>query len=436
MTSPKAKLKNKSKGNIFYTYLITFVAIFLVGFLVLGSSLIILVSAYSINEKTNLLTENTETVASSISNALSVSEMNSNYSRTKEAICESLLVVSTCIDADLFVCDTGGNVIMCKESTGISAYKNGSLVCSDHTGVNLDDKYIQRAYEGTTVTKAKINGKKYYFVGTKVTSTQFANNFDCEEGKIIGTVFAVSEAGTTSIISAALNVFIVVSILCFVVGFVCIYNTTKRITSPLQQMSDAAKMYAAGDFSYRVNISGNDELSHLGNSFNQMADALDKLESSRRSFVANVSHELKTPMTSIAGYIDGIIDGTIKKEKQDYYLKVVSNEVRRLSRLVFTMLNMSKMESGDFEINLSNYDITKQIIPILITFEQKIENKNIDIRGLDDLSENVVFADPDMIYQVIYNLIDNAVKFTNENGYIEFKATEDNGFIFVTIKNS
>ena len=177
-------------------------------------------------------------------------------------------------------------------------------------------------------------------------------------------------------------------------------------------------------------------MSDLANAFNDMANALDKLENSRRSFVANVSHELKTPMTSIAGFIDGILDGTIPKSKQDYYLKIVSDEVRRLSRLVVAMLNMSKIESGDFEMKPKNYNISDQIIHILLTFEQKIEKKNIEIRGLENLEPHKVHADTDMIYQVIYNLFDNAVKFTNENGYIEVNVTEHNAYVEISIKNS
>ena len=167
-----------------------------------------------------------------------------------------------------------------------------------------------------------------------------------------------------------------------------------------------------------------------------MANSLDVLESSRRSFVSNVSHELKTPMTSISGFIDGILDGTIPKEKEEYYLGIVSGEVKRLSRLVVSMLNMSKIESGDLEMKPSNYEITDQIIHILLTFEQKIESKNIEIRGLENLQPTYIVADPDMIYQAIYNLFDNAVKFTNDGGYIEVKLTDNGSLIEISIENS
>lgn len=165
--------------------------------------------------------------------------------------------------------------------------------------------------------------------------------------------------------------FMLSAVFCLVLGFLCIWRLTRSFVQPLRDMSKAAKQFAIGDFSYRVKVDGCDELAELGKAFNDMADALDTLESSRRSFVSNVSHELRTPMTSIGGFIDGILDGTIPKEKANYYLEIVSGEIKRLTRLVVTMLNMSKIESGSFEMKPQKYDISDQIIHILLTFEQK-----------------------------------------------------------------
>ena len=141
-------------------------------------------------------------------------------------------------------------------------------------------------------------------------------------------------------------------------------------------------------------------------------------------------------LASIGGFIDGILDGTIPKEKADYYLEIVSGEIKRLTRLVVTMLNMSKIESGSFEMKPQKYDISDQIIHILLTFEQKIEEKHIEIEGLENLNPTFITADRDMIYQVIYNIFDNAVKFTNEGGYINVSMNEDDKNVEVHIKNS
>jgi signal transduction histidine kinase len=167
-----------------------------------------------------------------------------------------------------------------------------------------------------------------------------------------------------------------------------------------------------------------------------MAKDLATLESSRRSFVANVSHELKTPMTTIGGFIDGILDGTIEKEKEPYYLGIVSDEVKRLSRLVTSMLNMSKIEAGELNIKPSRFDISEQIFKTVLAFEQLIQKKNINILGLDQMKNLYLSADEDMINQVIYNLVDNAVKFTPPLGVIEISAYEENESAVVRIKNS
>ncbi|WP_178667426.1 HAMP domain-containing sensor histidine kinase [uncultured Eubacterium sp.] len=428
-------LKKGKRQNLFTKYYLLFVAVLSITLIVMGSVLITIVNAYSLSEKTDLLSENVKSLAKTISQNMIVNNMNSEYSSDKEAICENLSMVSGCIDADVFVCDAGGSVIMCKDQIGLKGFVTGNMVCKNHKNFVIGDKQLQRVYEGASVSKAIINGESYYVVGTAIKSSFDAYHLS-DNNKIIGSVFAVTPTGTQGVVSLVIRSFLIIGVLCLAFASILIWSLTKRMVTPLQQMSAAAKRFAMGDFSYRVNVNTNDELADLGYAFNDMADALDKLESSRRSFVANVSHELKTPMTSIAGFIDGILDGTIPKDKEEYYLKIVSDEVRRLSRLVVAMLNMSKIESGDFQMKPKSYNLSDQIIHILLTFEQKIEKKNIEIRGLEDLEPHHIVADTDMIYQVIYNLFDNAVKFTNDNGYIQINVSDIGDSVQVSIKNS
>lgn len=418
---------NRLKSNLFVTYFVLFASILLGVLAFLGISFIMLFNAYSLNEQTRLLSENTKSVASSISTTLSVDELNNNYSFEKQIICDSLAVLSQAIDADIFVCDVTGQVVLCKEKSNIPLFYNQFGTCAVHNSMRLDDKFLQQVYEGGAVTKGFVGDVECYVVGTTITD---------DNNQIIGSVFAVAQTGTTNIATIVIRLFFLCAIISLIIASVFIWVLTKRIVSPLREMSAAAKRFAVGDFTYRVVVNGDNEMADLGRAFNDMADALDKLESSRRSFVANVSHELKTPMTSIAGFIDGILDGTIPKSKQDYYLKIVSDEVRRLSRLVVAMLNMSKIESGDFEMKPKNYNLTDQIINVLLNFEQKIEKNNIEIKGLDEIDLIYVNADTDMVYQIIYNLFDNAVKFTNPGGYIHVSATQTDDFVKVSIKNS
>lgn len=425
--SVKESLKGKYlKNNIFAKFFILFAAIFLVVLSILGTTLTVLVNVYTQNENTRLLKENTQTVAQSVELTLTAQDMNDIYSVEKEMICSSLYIISNYIDADLFICDVEGNIILCKEKANAVSIYGELPECSYHNQFKVGDVLLKSVYEGGYVGRGSVSGKLSYIVGYPI----YSNN------QIIGSVFATSQTNVDTLTVAVFRMFLVSALACLAIAFVCIWHLTKHFVKPLRQMSNAAKQFAVGDFSYRVKVTGDDELAELGKAFNEMASALDTLESSRRSFVSNVSHELRTPMTSIGGFIDGILDGTIPREKTDYYLKIVSGEIRRLSRLVVAMLNMSKIESGSFEMKPSNYDISDQIIHILLTFEQRIDEKNIEIQGLENLTPTYIVADTDMIYQVIYNIFDNAVKFANKGGYIRVEMKDLNDSIEVHIKNS
>jgi signal transduction histidine kinase len=201
-------------------------------------------------------------------------------------------------------------------------------------------------------------------------------------------------------------------------------------------MSKAVYRFAQGDYSYRVNVTTDDEFGELGNAFNSMASEIANSEHSRRSFVANVSHEFKTPMTTIGGFVNGIIDGTIPEDKSKEYLELVSDEVKRLTKLITILLNLSRIESGDLQLRKQPYDIAQQIFAIALSFEQLIEKKGIEILGLDTIEKTTIIADYDLLYQVIYNLVDNAVKFTNSDGYMKFSVNLKNERMYFYLQNS
>lgn len=202
-------------------------------------------------------------------------------------------------------------------------------------------------------------------------------------------------------------------------------------------MKEATEHYAKGEFQYRADESYKiKDFSEFARSLNRMADELKINEDSQKSFVANVSHELKTPMTSIGGFIDGMLDGTIPPEQEKKYLRIVSSEVKRLSRMVVSMLNLSKIEAGEIQLVPKDYDVSKQLFDTLLSFERSIDEKKIEIVGFEDMGEVKINADKDLIQQVIYNLMDNAVKFTPEKGTITVNAQRVEDGTVVTIRNS
>lgn len=257
----------------------------------------------------------------------------------------------------------------------------------------------------------EIDGQDFYVAGYRS-----ADSFKAFMGGLVGT-------------------FAIVSVFVLIVVFTAVYYVIKRLLRPIKEMTDAAQRFGRGDFSQRIEIYDDNEIGILACTLNEMAYSLSMLENSRKSFVANVSHELKTPMTTIGGFIDGILDGTIPPEKHRQYLKIVSEEVSRLSRLVRSMLNISKYETGEVKLKITSFDVTSLAVKTLLLFEGQIEKKKIEIVGLDS-PPLYMEGDVDLIQQVVYNLVENAVKFVNEGGYIAFKFEYQNENAVFSIKNS
>ncbi len=242
------------------------------------------------------------------------------------------------------------------------------------------------------------------------------------EGEHYGYAVAVlSNEKEDSAYSAAKKATLNGSLWVLLAAVIAVYFITERIVHPLRDMTKVVKSFSKGDFSQRAVVHGNDEVAELGEAFNNMATSLENLEKMRNSFLASVSHDLRTPMTTISGFIDGITSGAIPPEKQEYYLGVISAEVHRLSRLVSQILDVSRLESGDRKFTMEDFDIAEMARIILISFEQKIEEKRLDVSFDADNDSMCVHADKDAIHQVLYNLCHNAIKFSRDGGKFEIK---------------
>ncbi len=252
----------------------------------------------------------------------------------------------------------------------------------------------------------------------------------------VGAVFAYSSGENVDIlIRTTINTIITTCLWVLFATLIAVYFISERMISPLKAMSKAAKSFAAGKLDIRVPVTGRDEISELAVAFNDMAASIANLENMRSSFLSNVSHDLRTPMTTISGFIDGILDGTIPEEKREYYLRVIGDEVRRLSRLVSALLDLSRIQAGDRKFTMSAFDICEMARVILISFEQKIDKKRLDVE-FDVQEENIfVYADHDAIHQILYNICDNAVKFATEGGKYRIRIIERDKKIFVSVYN-
>lgn len=328
-------------------------------------------------------------------------------------------------DVQIFISDIFGEVYFC----GCNDWEIYGI-CNHNVNL-VPDSILASLEKGEHSENGDLDGffSSAYFIHAK----SLRNG----EGDKIGYVFAfLSPTSIEKFYNKILWMFFISAIIPLVVMFVAEFIISYRFTKPLRLMAEASSSIARGDFSKRIPVTGNDEISELAVAFNQMINSLVQTESTRRSFIANVSHELKTPMTSISGFIDGMLDGTILEEKHSYYIGIISNEVKRLSRLVQSMLSLSKLESGEMQISKTKFSLTDAIFETVVSFESRIESKKLEILGLDSIEQISLNADKDLIFQVIYNLVDNAVKFTNEGGKITFSVQKDGGFVKFIINNT
>lgn len=392
-----------------------------IGILLVMVLLSVTVSSILVNEKEEILTNNCSTVSNVISNQTADSE---RFFMSLNAI---MKVASDATSGDVYVSDHKGHVFFCS----CEEYRNEGTC--DHSKVAVAAEIIEQSRESGSYFEVGRLGERVENV-FYTAATPFYN----DDGSVAGYVFISSPASQLKEMWAELfKVFILCAALPILFTFVFLYFIIGKITKPIKLMSKAAVDMSKGDFSNRIPVQGNDEISELSAAFNAMSNSLSQLEGMRRSFVANISHELRTPMTTIGGFIDGILDGTIPYEKQDYYLAIVSSEITRLSRLVHTMLNLAKLESGELKVQLTEFSPVDLICEVLSSHEQRIEGKRISIEGLEEGSDIRLVADRDLIYQAVYNLTDNAIKFTHEEGYIRYSvSSESKDGIHIKIKNS
>ena len=328
-------------------------------------------------------------------------------------------------DAEALLCDTDGVIRIC----------SCEKFSCDHIGQTVDPVLLAEIqkdgswYEETTLSG--IYDESRYLAG----QTLFAS-----DGEQIGYVLVSAPmAQTKNFMLRSSTLFFYVAIAVLVVSMLAASFLSRMQVRPLGQMADAARRFGRGELSVRVEESpkNTSEINDLARAFNTMVDSLESSERRRQEFVANVSHELKTPMTTIGGYIDGMLDGTIPPEKQQHYMQIVSGEVRRLSRLVRNMLDISRLQAmGVEESRMTRFDLGELMSDVIITFEQKINGKglNVDV----ELPDRPVWvkAERDGITQIVYNLLDNAIKFCPQGGKLGLFLALEGGKAKVTVQNT
>ena len=343
---------------------------------------------------------------------------------SNQAFLVNLDIASELTDSDTVICDSRGRVVLCSDVLG----------SCDHLGLQVNKAYMQKVISaGSDSFTGTINGlynDKRYVVSAPILS----------DGETRGIVIVSTPTSATDLVLNNIsNIFLTASLFVVLVSVLAVSLFARRESRPLKELARAATAFGHGELEQRVRLEDDcsEEMEELAVAFNNMAASLQKSEYQRQEFVANVSHELKTPMTTISGYIDGILDGTIPESKREHYLRIVSDETKRLSRLVRSMLDISQLqkEAGIPEEKKMHFDLEECAGQVLITFEKKINDKGINVDV--DMPEHPVctMANRDYITQVIYNLIDNAVKFCPEGGTLGLKIREGTAKAYITISN-
>lgn len=424
MSEKKHKKRNKRRkkgGNLFINYFSISALIVFIGFLFVSMTMVFFIAAQWWTDKVDALSRNATDIVAIYN------YMDEEGEFDEPLVVNTLKIMSRATQSEYFVTDKNGDALYCGDcESGFSSS------CSNHKDILVGDDMLTRTSKGGF---SDYITDETFGIGRFVVSKPVLD----KNGQVKCIVFAVEDAitGLIPYVAGIAKAFSLATLFALVLCFIAIFFLVRGVAKPLGEMQEATEHFARGDFEYKANENYRKRnFRDFAKSLNKMAYELKKDDEAQKSFIANVSHELKTPMTSIGGFIDGILDGTIPPEEEKKYLSIVSSEVRRLARMVVSMLNISKIEAGETKLIATKYDIGKQIFETLLLFEQKIEEKHIEIEGFENMHGVIIEADRDLLQQVIYNLFDNAVKFTPENGKITVSAVNNGEGTKVTIRNS
>ena len=406
----------KTISNMYFT---TTAILLVAGITVMGFVQMYLSMSYFVSERKSALSSVVQVAAKQVSLLQQGEELPQLSDEDRDRVQRAIGIVSETSDSSLLLADAQGNVVLAAgfdQALGAQIPRNV-----------LDQMVGGQKAMFDSGTLGGVYDKGQYTAGCVLTDAA---------GQVRGYAFASSNTSALNgYVADMFSTFILSAGLMLLISSLLSVVFTTRLTLPLRRIAEAARKFGAGDFSTRVPVEGEDEVAQLAVTFNNMAANLEAIDSSRSNFMGNIAHELRTPMTSVKGFVDGMLDGTIPPELYNHYLGVVSQEVGRLTRLIQNMLDISKLEAGEYQVNARSYDVWESITGAALAAEQRIESGKIQIQGLVP-ERTMVYADPDLVHQVVYNLLDNAIKFTPEEGVIRFGVTRSGGQVTVSIWNT
>ncbi len=401
--------------KLLYKYFLMTAVPLIICLIIIGMGLSFQMYDYSVSEKHETLGRAAERISDL------TYDLYRNHTITREQMLKKILTSMTDNGKiHVIICDSRGQIFLTSDIYG--------------------NKYMG-SYVNESILKKTEKSEEFTSIGT-LDGLYSGNNFTVglatrtETGSTIAYIYVTTSVeNVRTLMSYVIDLFMLISVIVFLMTAAASYFIVRRMTRPLNLISQASRSFAMGDFKKRVPVQSNDEIGELSAAFNNMADSLEKSEELRRSFVANVSHELRSPMTSISGFVDGILDGTIPKERETHYLKIVSDEVHRLSRLVSRMLDITVLQGTDITAQSIEFDFCELLRRAAISLEQRVEEKNLTLNIQMPPGRIIAFANEDSLFQAIYNLIDNAIKFSEPGAVIDINITLRSEKISFSVRN-
>lgn len=405
--------------SLYKRQLAMMVGIVALSFTLLSTAFMMLSYRYIISEKRDAMERNAGYIAMFASSFYQQlrSEPFQNYVASIALISDSYVIVAA----------PDGEIIYATDGVNFYAYENSKVPES------VVSQVLERgSYAGMT-SLGGIFPERRYLASLPITVS--LNNLSVTQGLVLVSADASSLA---EMWSATATIFFFTAVVVLLIAFVASSLFSAHQARPLNEMAEAARKFGRGEFDVRVtSYEGRcDEISTLAEAFNTMANSLAKVESQRSEFIANVSHELKTPMTTISGFAEGILDGTIPPERERDSLEIIVSETRRLSRLVRRMLDLSRLNALTENITAQEqFDLTETVSQVLVSLEGKITGRDLDVDVKMPDEPLKVWGDPDSVTQVCYNLLDNAAKFAAKGTTITVQITKKDGKAYTSIRN-
>lgn len=405
------------------------VGIVALSFTLLSTAFMLLSYRYIISETRDRLERNAGYIASFTSEYFT----SDYYLKTQGTILEeagedfyraNVETLTAMSDSSIIVADSNGEII----------YASESELYTKKIPQNVVDQIQERgSYTGITTLNGLYSSGRY-FAGLPINVK--IGDLEISQGLVL---VSGDTSGLSEMWRATATIFFFAAVVVLLIAVIASSITSAHQTRPLTEMAEAARKFGRGEFDVRVNNYKDrcDEIGELADAFNSMANSLAKVENQRADFIANVSHELKTPMTTISGFAEGILDGTIPPEKEQDALKIVVSETRRLSRLVRRMLDLSRLNAlAENSITAQEqFDLVEVVSQVIISLEGKITDRNLDMDVQMPEDKLMVWGDPDSVTQVCYNLIDNAAKFAAAGTSITLRITKKDGKAYTSISN-